>query len=329
MRRLGLFWVIAVLSLACSSRSTSRSETPDAGGNSGTDSGTGGTVGADATVSCDAPSTCVQAPPTGWKGPVALYSGAPNTSPACPLDYPEPAFTAHGDPTGAPATCSTCACASPQVTCGVDVVYSDAACADTPTITKKQSIELGQCLTVPSVAAGSVEVSGLSAATGSCTATGGDASKEAPQWGVDVLGCSVTPPACAGGVCVPEPTGGFEPDVCVWQEGDQACPAGLYPKKRVFYQTFDDARGCTPCTCSPMQGASCSGGSVNFYPKDSCINSQASPTVTVASCVDADVSAKLSVKLGGVTTSVGTCDASGGEPTGTLAGAAPITVCCR
>ena len=133
MRRLGIFWVIAVLSLACSSRSTTRSATPDAGGSSGTDSGSGGTAGGDAAVTCDAPSQCIQPPPSGWQGPIALYTGAPNTSPACPLDYPDPAFTAHGDPTGAPATCSACTCSSNQVSCSLSVIYKNAPCAGTPT----------------------------------------------------------------------------------------------------------------------------------------------------------------------------------------------------
>ena len=321
--------MIAVLSLACSSRSTTRSATPDAGGSSGTDSGSGGTAGGDAAVTCDAPSQCIQPPPSGWQGPIALYTGAPNTSPACPLDYPDPAFTAHGDPTGAPATCSACTCSSNQVSCSLSVIYKNAPCAGTPTTTSTQPIKAGECVALPtSVAPGSVTVSGFAAPTGTCAPSGGSASTDTPAWGTDVLGCSIAPPQCAGGVCVPEPSGGFEPNVCVWQEGDLGCPAGLYPKKRVFYKSFADTRGCTPCACAPMVGAQCADGTVGFYPKDGCVNA-ASPILALGSCTDADVSTTEALKLNGVSVKAGTCAESGGDPSGSVDGGDPITVCCR
>src|SRR5688500_16708199 len=68
--------------------------------------------------------------------------------------------------------------------------------------------------------------------------------------GASTLGsCDVPGAACAA----PSPSG-FSANRCIARAGSHACPDGY--SQGLIYAT-EDQRGCTPCACGEVTGASC------------------------------------------------------------------------
>jgi hypothetical protein len=131
----------------------------------------------------------------------------------------------------------------------------------------------------------------------------------------------------AGEVCAPVTALPFQTQTyCIARSGIQTCPTS-YPAQRIYYQSFTDTRACSPCTCGPASGATCSGGSVNFYGAPTC-----SGGVTPMSVPEACGSlggARVGIFSDAATPSGGRCVPDGGAPVGGFQGATPTTICCR
>ena len=133
-------------------------------------------------------------------------------------------------------------------------------------------------------------------------------------------------------VCVPTPAPKFS--VCVTRQGDESiyeCPSG-YPFRNVYYLDGDDNRGCSACDCGPPKGGACTPSLVSFYADDTC--SMQVGAVTASSSGPVCVSIPADSPLGSKQASApmytpGTCQASGGEPTGSVQLHYPVTVCCQ
>jgi len=104
----------------------------------------------------------------------------------------------------------------------------------TPTI----SIEVGEGLPV-----------------GGCDVLGGggliDIDDPAPKSSLAVCAGSIDeigPCAQSNGTCVLLPAEPLFAKVCVWKDGDVACPPD-FPSKNLVYQGWDDTRDCGGCDC--------------------------------------------------------------------------------
>lgn len=141
--------------------------------------------------------------------------------------------------------------------------------------------------------------------------------------------CRLPQQGCdAGQVCLPtEIPGGFE--LCRYVSGDEACPAGYYGERSLFYTAVSDERACDACECGAAQGAQCE-AYMSVY-KDAACGSPLQQNLVAASPLCVDIVAGSA--LGGVAASMvtdvpGSCAPSGGEPTGDLRPAEPVTLCC-
>jgi hypothetical protein len=124
---------------------------------------------------------------------------------------------------------------------------------------------------------------------------------------------------------VPQPAGSFATTLCVEQVGDAPCPSTDYINKTLFYQSVDDLRGCSTCTCTPS-GASCAKAAVNTYTTSN--GSCGGMPITYNAPFTCDpISADHDVMYT-VTPTAGTCTANPVTPSGTATPTEPITVCC-
>lgn len=133
--------------------------------------------------------------------------------------------------------------------------------------------------------------------------------------------------------CTPIPEAPAEAALCIWAPGDLACPSGWgYPDKTLGYEGYDDMRSCTACGCGPGTGE-CTDGSMNVQ-----LLYEAMGTITAlnlepdASCVPLgpDFTVLQAAWVGVVPDEdeIG-CDPIGGVPSGNVAPADPVTVCCH
>lgn len=271
---------------------------------------------------------CVTAPPGGWQGPGILYAGDPASVPDCPADFPTVIYEGVADPVQEDATCTACACSTATVTCTLQPLraYGNATCSGGSTAFVQPP--MNTCAQInPSAGTGAYRAFAPSASASPCTASGGTANVPPPAANVAARICAADLSAAGCEAqeqrCVLSTVGApFESTVCVWSDGDQACPAG-FGVKHLFGASLDDTRGCTPCTCGSAQ-ATCSatthlyednncGNGFTFVPNDdTCVNAPSLPSIMTM--VDA----------------MGTCPPDGGQPTGNVAlGGALTTVCCR
>lgn len=154
-------------------------------------------------------------------------------------------------------------------------------------------------------------------------------SKPAWSWGRTMRQCRLSPQGCgAGQVCVPRVVpDGF--DLCRHVSGNKGCPPGYYSEASVLYLGVNDERGCEACECGAPQGAQCK-AYVSVYEDSACSSPIAQLMVaTVPLCVDVVAGSALASADASMITEVpGSCTPSGGEPTGDLEPAEPVTICC-
>lgn len=70
-------------------------------------------------------------------------------------------------------------------------------------------------------------------------------------------------------MCLPTPAAPFQTGVCVYKAGDNECPT-LFPTKHVYYDKFEDTRGCSDCSCGNPLGGACT-ATIDIY-KDPTVN---------------------------------------------------------
>jgi hypothetical protein len=133
-------------------------------------------------------------------------------------------------------------------------------------------------------------------------------------------------------MCLPELP--HEYRICIWQVGDQECPADRYPEKLTLYKGIgEDLRTCTACDCEPPAGSACT-GCIATYSDKTCsvmrgcydVASGGLPSV----CVDLPQPgvALFSKQALNVTYTPGTCQPTGGVETGDIERLGQSTLCC-
>jgi hypothetical protein len=258
------------------------------------------TTNTDATAGdgCDSGQLCVPEVPRGWNGPIVVGDGS------CAGAYPSlDAALFAGLVPGVPQ-CS-CSCNIGAVGCQLWLENSDQAFDPA-----------GSCDEPP------FEDECISAVVeASCNESFVDV-PASPSWETTASACGGASPgaACDGGTCYPDVA-----PVCVWRDGEQACPAG-FDDGTTYFTDLLDSRVCGDCTCTPT-GQACELSleicSVGFFDitlanTDPCfqLNSSDGDSVTLFSAA---------------ITAQGSCNANagGGEITGDVVGTQPVTVCCQ
>ncbi len=281
----------------------------------------------DAVVSCGDGGVCAPMAPSGWMGPVALYTGA-GTAPAC-AGGATSLFDGMGMLMAPPATCSSCSCDAASVSCATPVVsiYEAPSCSGTAstTVTPATSCTMEAQLFAAMVSVAPPALSGCAPGTSTPTLT-------PPSWGMVARACPVTGTGGCSGTesCIPARPSSTS--VCVMQPGTAtACPAGYPSGPQTFYTGVNDSRGCSACTCSTPSGATCAIASpaVDTYQNPGCGTPDAMLSAN-NSCTT--VAGDLYLELVATPTLTGapSCVAGGGTPTGMATGdpATATSFCC-
>lgn len=303
----------------------------DAGSDGSVSDALGSSEGIDESTDEDAGCTCVPATPSGWTGPVALYTApaAQGAPPACGAGFaPSPLFDGNAGPDASPTTCSVCTCGAvtnESCTSPVITYYADETCATslgTLVVTSTCQPVLGDGVTV----------SATTPTGGTCTPSGVVATAPPVVWSGVARACAPastpTSASCTGGdVCMPTPPSPFSTNACVMQSGiATSCPAA-YPNLQVFYAGdagVSDTRGCSVCQCSPPSGAVCTIAAAAI---SACVTTT---TLNVPNACTAFVTAEP-VKLVANPTlaDAGSCAVSGGgAPTGSAIPNGATSFCC-
>jgi hypothetical protein len=275
--------------------------------------------------------------PTGWEGPVALYTG-PGTAvpPACPAAIPQQMHEGYADLTVDPHTCNACECDSAGVVCGdVTVEGQKYECPLCPgpsgsfmctgpctsmTFTHGECKDWPYCGNANGRAAMIKPPDTVPVKSGACAPIGGEAQLPAPTWAVTTRACRV-----AGTATCPSGDGCRPPDVegwatCITQPGDAECPAA-FPSKQLVHDGLDDTRGCNPCNCATGTCTTAFAG----YEDQACTTTTTgfywSSGQTCASTHFLTARAKY--------TPYASCTAAGGEAIGQAVTAGPRTFCCE
>lgn len=231
----------------------------------------GADADADADESC--PESACFTSPAGWFGPYLLWFGPNGQEPQCPYGGPNGDAYIGYDDLVAPLACEACACGLPTGSCALPSVFtaSSSTCAtDGPgslhfPFTAPDAWD-GVCDNTTQVSAGeakSLTIAPLTVTDGTCQVLdppvpGLTSKPVASSWDTFARACHGQALRCndPDATCLPTPDPAFR--VCVYQEGDNACPkVGNWPEKHVFYNDVEDRRECTECTCGPPQGSMC------------------------------------------------------------------------
>ncbi len=308
---------------------------------------------------------CVADVPTGWEGFYSLYDGV-GPDPGCPSTFPTATLPPYqADLTVPPATCScTCGVATGQTCAALDTIKlltRDAACAANAKCT-------GPSLAVPmgwdgscygpnyypggrttcgpgtdsmcSTETGnpcnvSVTSSALAATGGSCMPSQVQVMKPDLVWARFGRACGTDPMANGKGcnigqTCVPKPQLPYVTGLCIYKQGDNACPAGAFKQKHLFYEGASDTRDCTnDCSCSPPSGGTCP-TTIAIYSDTGGVCNTKVAEFQAGSCADVAGNPNLAGRTAsapGAPTGA-TCAPSGGQPTGTATPDLPVTFCC-
>lgn len=302
---------------------------------------------------------CVAPLPAGWSGPIARKAkNAQGLVPRCDDEYrfEVNALPYHAEPQFQAATCSPCSCGTPTgATCSkVSNVkfYKEAKCVATDELTSVPTVDSsGACTAVTGTVgtARSVKVPNpvLDTTQVKCPANGGFATKTGFTWaqqerlcrsrGSENLKC-----ADASQICVPKVASSFTQGVCIYRDGDHACPAQGYTKKSLRYKNAKDTRGCEACTCGPFTGALSCKGHFRMFSNPECVADGGGPVQSLRldltkseSCGDVSnfiypagipQGVALELEIGGIKQA--SCAPGGGMAKGVVQGTDPVTLCC-
>ncbi len=226
---------------------------------------------------CNAGFSCVESVPVGWMGLVALFEGMPAQEPTCPAAFPGATPYKGNNTLNAPAaTCGACTCGAPMgQTCDLPDLLQvmNQPCGGMATTAAPLPVPAnwqGACygpsgwpggLTCDggtcnaSVTAPKAVVTG-----GSCAASGGAPTLPPVSWSMLGKACGDAPTGggCgASSVCQPKAAAPFGAGLCIYKAGDNACPAGSFSQKHVYYEGVTDTRSCGACSCAAPNGSAC------------------------------------------------------------------------
>ena len=206
----------------------------------GSDSGSAGTDAA----TCGG--TCMPIP-DGWFGPAVIARR--DAPPPCADGYPEAGLALLEGYTAPPKEGCECSCApDPFGTCKLTMeTFTADGCSELD-----GDVEFGtQCANGSPTGWGQLGVPTGEAMD--CEATT-ETNLPDPTWDATVSTCRTseeTAAGCSDGVCVPEVPPGFEAQVCIFAEGEQACPDG-FADALTLYSGIDDSRFCSVCACGSV-----------------------------------------------------------------------------
>jgi hypothetical protein len=321
--------------------STGSSATGTSTGGATSSSGTGGTKTC-ASNDCSDPAcaaagySCAPPVPTGWSGPSVLFTGT-GMPPGCGSAWQGQPVIGGLDVNAQPASCQTCSCSLPQGDqCGgppIDIVFAqDPQCINGPVMMVPPAF--GACMNAPGffqtlgVRAGPVQ-----ALNGNCAPSGGVPNLPPAAFGTQAAVCagpSAMGVGCPTGMCVPGAPAGYASSVCIFQQGDVACPPTDYVKKTTVYSSIQDGRTCTPCSCGPSVGGTCAAQIWLYDPNTPC--GAPPPYIFPADGTCQPLGGQQIINFilqpAGPPTG-GSCPSAGGQPVGSATGAQPFTVCCH
>lgn len=312
---------------------TSSGTDSEAAGTATTSGGelTGATT--EAVETCAEGNSCLSAPPKDWQGPGIVALTERGNAPECPADHPDAVLTVRSDLSAVPATCDCDCAAATGVSCGSPQMthVNSGLCTAAGGITLSSPCTTINPLYGPS---GRYRAADPGLAGGSCAAIPTQ-NIEAAQFQTEITVCggAMAVGSCdeRSESCLPDSSGLFERK-CIWQQGDQACPASNdYDVRFVYFSAVDDSRACTPCTCGTPQGScegeitlrtssNCSGGlSGGMFPSDASCFTALRGGLSIAG-----------VQWGPPANNMleGTCTPSSSSPTGEAQPADPVTFCC-
>ena len=288
-----------------------------------------------------------------WSQPFVLWRGptAQLTDKQCPPSAPHPSQPWFSTPDQTPLSCPACSCAPSTGSCALPVTVAVGTSPVCPSEAGDAGVPFdppsdwdGGCTTneaIPSVDCDGgpclATVGSMTPIENGCTPIGSVVPKNG-AWTYAAFACAgeTNNGTCndPGQVCAPTPppvTDGFS--VCVSRQGGDPiieCPFG-YPKRGVYYFGGDDDRGCSPCECGQPQGDSCS-SFVSLYSDDACVAPVGSVMALSSgpTCVSIPDGSPLGSKQASPPVyNPGTCQASGGEQTGSVTPIDPYTFCCQ
>lgn len=304
---------------------------------SGDGDGDSGDGDGDPSSDCSSGFSCAEPIPDGWEGPVARFLGDEGI-PDCGGDYPYLEIEGYANLSAADAECSACSCDEPTgVECAGPEIrfYASNQCLGADEL----NFNLGDHDVCINFGSYGIDTNGMASdpiepkpGTGSCAPSGGEATLADPSWGTHMRACSGAGEAgsCGdAGSCVPTPGNPFSAGVCIYQVGNASCPPGPYSQRNLYYQSYEDSRGCSDCDCGDAS-ADCK-GQIQVHYNDSCSNLRGTLGDPGNECVDIDDGGGYAPRSGKMIVSGienGSCPASGGVATGTVTTAEPLTFCC-
>ena len=288
---------------------------------------------------------CWPFPPLGWSIPVLLWSGPRFEAPECPADRAGVVqYEGYADP-NEPPECFSCSCEPPTGECQLPsfLTASSQKCGfyDPPPLYHDFSgldPDPASCNTNNAIPAGlikSVTIGPITMTESGCkpvTTLLPKSGDVACKTFARACGSLVSPCQDQGALCVStaEPWPGYSQ--CVYQQGEHECPSG-YPDRRVFYDDISDSRHCSECSCGAPEGSECS-SYVRVYEDVTCTLLLAGDLMSSNELFDACNTISTSPALRGKTATApiyepGTCEPSGGEPSGSVELKGPSTFCCQ
>lgn len=270
---------------------------------------------------CGPAAACTAPAPDGWFGPTIHARTSGPEFPACPDGYADPGPTVlegWGDP--GPAICD-CECPLSQAQTCTAYMYSHSTMQCQEYLQYANVTE--NCSTVP--VSGFTTFQAYPQNQPFCEQM---KTEEFPPavWDATIHSCKLSAPgpSCGGGErqCTPLPPEGFSAEVCVYQQGDLACPAGDYSTKYMFYTDVEDTRDCSNCTCG-QPVANCSANMVVFDGPD-CAGDPVASVPSTGVCTTA-TGGSIAMELAG---NEGCAVTTMPEPMGAIAPVGEFTFCC-
>lgn len=322
------------------------------GGSSTTSAGSGGdifpTSGSGGDPVCSG--ACVPSRSAPFVGLSMFWIGAPDEVPDCPVFAPDVGFEGFADVLAAPSSCPSCSCSPASCLLPEGMHATAAKCVDgdgaAETSFDAPAAWEGVCTDQGAIPAGLL-CGGMPCAQSltidaptvePCKPiTAGTATIAPPSWATMARECRINVDDDGGGcpngrTCAPEPPEGF--DLCLFIAGDDPayeCPIHDYPRRVVVYDTWPDERACSPCACGEAEGADCA-ALVSVFSDAACGAVLASNVLAMdqPGCFDLPAGSALGSKSAVfVVDEPGSCAQSGGELSGEIHGAGPLTLCCR
>jgi hypothetical protein len=297
------------------------------------------------------PGQCVPTAPEGWFAPVLLWQGPPEEEPPCPAQARYDGYHGYADLDAPTPNCGACECNFPTGECGLPSelwAVSNSCVTPGGTLTSFNAPPSwdGSCTAEDAIPGGaqcngSPCVKSLTSAPLVLTETGCTPFSKVPgalpllgaAWKTSAVACQVSeyPPCSPTQVCAPSADAGFATCIFTWGD-DHPCP-DRYPDRHVFYDDYNDTRGCVECACGPPIGSECK-ATLSVYQDNACKGPPSFPGLDIFAeaesyCVDLGPGIALGSKS--ITKPIythGTCQPSAAKPTGELSLLGAATFCC-